>query len=865
MNKTQNIVKNPLVFFSPDGGIWYERVVKELRSFGIHEIESMTYSEDLERLHAIDEASLAVIFLSPGYINDSERKIEFDRLISAYRHLPLPLVVIIEVQCSWQELNLPSGITIWSHGKPLTEIATNAIDNEIKKIADKIVQLLNPEYSAFSFSPAAEALIVLAQQLAKNSKRANITLSSLLFAFAKSQNTLDQEEGVIQFLKDTVIQPKLTKYKKEYDEFQKNDLLDKGASNIPNQLLGTISRNTWCFLNYARNLAIDTSGSSEIHQRHLFAAILVSPQEPLYPRSRLEKIGIKISELRKNFREFLHEHKNFGENAEAWNGILNFVIPEPVVDPVIDPHSPTFKEGTAGYTSEFCGLGNKEKAYDCLGVEEIAQRFAELIASRDTKLPLAIGLFGNWGMGKSHFMNLIEHSIDKLAKENKNDWEIRAIRQGLAIRADLKDGPWYQNIISVHFNAWHYVDTNLWASLVSHIFDSLFVHLRKNDKKDTLKTMQNLLERASGLVARSTDQLLLAEAEVKKAKLKLDDAKSKQQESQKAINAFFKGVFTVIQSNLDPFFERYFESSPEKETTDNLIQNSKEILKEVDSLNGYLKIFFRTEGCKWRIMYLIGNFTTIFLITYFIFPSIINLEDYWQNVFVIISSASTLIGSYLLAIKPLINKIKVNIERAESEWRRKQETEEFKKAKENEENAKKLVDEAEDFLKESKMKAEQIKQEALNLLPERQLEKFIEQRIQSSDYRSQLGLISLARRDFQELSNIFTNIEEWKKNDVIKELNMTEIEKLNNSIDRIVLFIDDLDRCQSEKVVDVLQAIHLLLAFPLFVVVVGVDQRCLKQSLQMQFKGLLVPEFESEEKSGQNDANIVDPKIRTID
>ncbi len=236
----------------------------------------------------------------------------------------------------------------------------------------------------------------------------------------------------------------------------------------------------------------------------------------------------------------------------------------------------------------------------------------------------------------------------------------------------------------------------------------------------------------------------------------------------------------------------------------------------------------------------------------------INLEDYWQNVFVIISSASTLIGSYLLAIKPLINKIKVNIERAESEWRRKQETEEFKKAKENEENAKKLVDEAEDFLKESKMKAEQIKQEALNLLPERQLEKFIEQRIQSSDYRSQLGLISLARRDFQELSNIFTNIEEWKKNDVIKELNMTEIEKLNNSIDRIVLFIDDLDRCQSEKVVDVLQAIHLLLAFPLFVVVVGVDQRCLKQSLQMQFKGLLVPEFESEEKSGQNDANATE-------
>ncbi len=40
-------------------------------------------------------------------------------------------------------------------------------------------------------------------------------------------------------------------------------------------------------------------------------------------------------------------------------------------------------------------------------------------------------------------------------------------------------------------------------------------------------------------------------------------------------------------------------------------------------------------------------------------------------------------------------------------------------------------------------------------------------------------------------------------------------------IDRIVLYIDDLDRCPEVKVVEVLQAVHLLLAYPLFVVVVG--------------------------------------------
>jgi hypothetical protein len=53
-------------------------------------------------------------------------------------------------------------------------------------------------------------------------------------------------------------------------------------------------------------------------------------------------------------------------------------------------------------------------------------------------------------------------------------------------------------------------------------------------------------------------------------------------------------------------------------------------------------------------------------------------------------------------------------------------------------------------------------------------------------------------------------------------------------LDRIVLYIDDLDRCPPDKVRDVLGAVHLLLAFDLFVCVVAVDPRwviqCLRES-----------------------------------
>src|SRR5206468_9352712 len=52
------------------------------------------------------------------------------------------------------------------------------------------------------------------------------------------------------------------------------------------------------------------------------------------------------------------------------------------------------------------------------------------------------------------------------------------------------------------------------------------------------------------------------------------------------------------------------------------------------------------------------------------------------------------------------------------------------------------------------------------------------------------------------------------------------------------LYIDDLDRCPSSLVVQVLQAVHLLLAFDLFVVVVGVDSRWLLRSLEEEYAQL---------------------------
>jgi hypothetical protein len=57
-------------------------------------------------------------------------------------------------------------------------------------------------------------------------------------------------------------------------------------------------------------------------------------------------------------------------------------------------------------------------------------------------------------------------------------------------------------------------------------------------------------------------------------------------------------------------------------------------------------------------------------------------------------------------------------------------------------------------------------------------------------------------------------------------------------IDRIVVYIDDLDRCPPDRVVQVLEAVQLLLAVPLFVVVVAVDPRWLLRSLTVHYREL---------------------------
>jgi hypothetical protein len=124
------------------------------------------------------------------------------------------------------------------------------------------------------------------------------------------------------------------------------------------------------------------------------------------------------------------------------------------------------------------------------------------------------------------------------------------------------------------------------------------------------------------------------------------------------------------------------------------------------------------------------------------------------------------------------------------------------------------------------LKIQTLECELAELKPGRRLQRFIQERSRAADYKQHLGLVSLIRQDFMTLSNFLSK-------------------RGNLPIQRIVLYIDDLDRCPPERVVEVLEAIHLLLAFKLFVVVVGVDVRWVSRSLLGRYRNLLLDDSQS--------------------
>ncbi len=98
-------------------------------------------------------------------------------------------------------------------------------------------------------------------------------------------------------------------------------------------------------------------------------------------------------------------------------------------------------------------------------------------------------------------------------------------------------------------------------------------------------------------------------------------------------------------------------------------------------------------------------------------------------------------------------------------------------------------------------------------------------------YEQYRGLLGRIHQDLKQLSDtLVTARKQW----------VNRGSTGRPPLQRIVLYVDDLDRCPPDKVVDVLRAVHLLLALPLFVVIVAVDPRWLRRALEQHHAALFL-------------------------
>lgn len=466
----------------------------------------------------------------------------------------------------------------------------------------------------------------------------------------------------------------------------------------------------------------------------------------------------------------------------------------------------------AGYASDTIDIAN-----DDLGIAEDVQTLAAVMLARDVEPPLAIGLFGAWGTGKSFFLQTLQASAER-------------------IRAEGDPKTFCNKVAQITFNAWHYSDTNLWASLVSHILEQLSAFVtpvpslddqqtrlaeQLESSKSAVAEAKLVKQRASAAVDAAKAELVQLRANRANLEFKLSDIKAAD------LSAIFESdpdVKAAVQDALKSI------GAPE---TLGAIREFNDIVNESRTLGGKIATFtvglltgpsrstvivcvaafLMTPIIGWALSYLIGaNFALLSSIT--------------AEIAVIFGSAASFGKSALAHTRKAFEKVSSAKQKVDQLLAAKRDSavgDREKTVQEDLSKAQVAEATAEKRLLSVTGKAVELEGRLADLEERRTLRFFLNDRLNSDDYSRHLGVISMIRKDFEGL---------------VEQLQA----RRDRPVERIVLYIDDLDRCSHETVIEVLKAVHLILAYPLFVVVVSVDPRWLERSLQTTyFSGSPVP------------------------
>ncbi|HEX8114422.1 MAG TPA: P-loop NTPase fold protein [Kofleriaceae bacterium] len=466
----------------------------------------------------------------------------------------------------------------------------------------------------------------------------------------------------------------------------------------------------------------------------------------------------------------------------------------------------------AGFHSDAVEEDEAQDA-DELDIQQDVQTLTAVMLSTEVRPPLAVGLFGDWGTGKSYFMRAMRRAARALPKSLGPDGKPR----------------FCERVVPVEFNAWHYVDTNLWASLVSRILERLAAVIAPKPTPE---------EAQSALLAELASARAVVQ-EIDKEKEALAKLSASQQEALGQLRRDRLAKELQLGDLRARDLQQFVEESPElKAKLDEL--GLPALMKSVADLDAVAAEARSVGGKAGSVLAAMfdatnrGRLYPLLVLALIVIPALAGLVRHFELIDTALASITAAIAQIVTiaagvigvarksigVVKQKLTKI-VEVQKSVQAFLDEKRKTPSKREKDLERELGELqIKEQEAITKLSVVTARVTELEnKLRVLQEgRSLARFVVERASSEDYRKHMGLISTIREDFQTLSARLAHPPDDE-----------------HRVDRIVLYIDDLDRCPADKVMEVLQAVHLLLAYPLFVVVVGVDPRWLLHSLEESY------------------------------
>jgi hypothetical protein len=477
---------------------------------------------------------------------------------------------------------------------------------------------------------------------------------------------------------------------------------------------------------------------------------------------------------------------------------------------------------------------------DQLDIEDDVYALSALICSRRITPPLSIGLFGDWGSGKSFFIRQLQKGAAWISAQARANGRLQ------------RELPFFKHVVQIEFNAWNYSAGNLWAALVQHILENL--RLSRDEDNSLVEARRAHLQQKMELERKVRDA----------AEQKRDEAKCKLQQAETSLattrSAHEAKVQQLAKMRTDDVLRTVDLGDDTKTQINTLLtglglqQASGSAADFLSALDGSRALLKRGSALWGELpsddkkSFLAGAGVVLLvppLATVAVAALIYGIDPYISGVAAAASWLSATLGAaahwlrrrnaevneQLGKIEALHARVRQRVDAAQQDFRTQAAALEQQISLARDE-----VAAAQTQQQEAAARLEKIEQVLAATTPASVLADFVRERSESDDYRKHLGLPAVIRRDFENISNMIAQ----------ENLALDKLERLPDEerdaaqrINRIVLYIDDLDRCSEELVVEVLKAVHLLLAFPLFVVVVAVDARWVSRSLSKRFPGLL--------------------------